>query len=553
MSNPRGRQPIGVNQPPGGGSLYPFVAPSGDILYLLGDFFLSFDDLQDEVAYPLRVAWMYGFGSVIVPPIPGWPTPTHAHDLVVVDANDDVVFNSTLATEFTATAWDNRLLILEWKTDDKVCRCTKFTQWTAADIADGQTLSYDSYITPANGELQADCWYKLPKRVTSLQVGLTNIAGTRLRLDEGYNIGITKLEDGATSNLELPNLSQTKLLVEGTRNINRISISAVPGSGLGTFPGCVGSELVIRTVNRVRSNNYQNFTFDSEGCIRYQRPVGLVSTLPREFEYASFLLSPTEAASALELNNDCRNCCDCTYFAQTYQGLKSQWFLYKEVADLAQTTRDIYTQNRQRWLVQKQIRETDMLRLRVSMDGNCKARWGLAFCNASKCCIANVKIYVTWVEYVNGVITTPSVSQYTCPPAYIDGSEQCNGAEPILPETYGTKGNVFVYSFDYSDPQTITTISGRQCIPDCSSLPESAVKVALYAAVTWEDISPDPATGIPCTYTAVPGGSIPAEVSAIWSAAGVLAPAPVYAQKLTPLAIVDKVNPFCNRCNCAED
>lgn len=551
MSNPRGRQPIGVNQPPGGGSLYPFVAPSGDILYLLGDFFLSFDDLPDEIEYPLRVAWMYGFGSVIVAPIPGYPTPTHSHDLVVVDANDVVVFNSVAATEFTARSWDNRLLILEWKTVDKVCRCTKHTAWTAADIADGQTISYNNYIAPINGELQADCWYKLPKRVTSLQVGLTNIAHTRVRLDEGYNIGITRLEDTATSNLQLPNLTQTKFLVEGTRNFHRIAISAVPGNGLGTFPGCVGSDLVIRTVNRVRSNPYQNFTLDADDCIRYQRPVGLLSAMPREFDYAAFDLTQEEAASALELNNDCQNCCDCTYFAQTYQGLKRQWFLYKDVADLSQTTRDVYASNRQRWIEQKQIRETDMLRLRLMMDGNCKIRWGVGFCNASKCCIGNVKIYLTWIEYVNGVVVSPTISQYNCPPAYINGSAQCDGQVAILPETFGSKQTVFVYSFDYSDPQSITTISGRQCVPDCNQLPESAVKIALYAAVTWENISDNPATGEPCTYATVPTESIPAEVQAIWNAVGVTAPAAVYSQKLTPISIVDKVNPFCKRCDCA--
>jgi hypothetical protein len=550
MSNPRGRQPIGVNQPPGGGSLYPFVAPSGDILYLLGDFFVSFDDLQDEIVYPLRVAWMYGFGSVIVSPPSGWPTPAHSHDLVVVDANDQVVFDSTVATEFTSRSWDNRLLVLEWKTEDKVCRCTKFTTWTAADIADGQTLSYDNYILPANGELQADCWYKLPKRVTSLQVGLTNIAHTRIRLDEGYNISLTPLENVNNFTLQLPNLAQTKPLAEGTRVTNRVSISAVPGNGLGTFPGCVDSELVIRTINRVRSNNYQNFNLDSSDCIRYQRPVGLLSAFPRQFDYAAFGLTHAEAASALEFNNDCKNCCDCTYFAQTYQGLKRQWFLYKDVADLAQTTRDVYSSNKDRWVAQKQIRETDMLRLRLFMDGNCKIRWGVAFCNASKCCISNVKIYLTWIEYKDGIISQPTVPQYDCPPAYINGSAQCDSEVAILPEKFGIQGNIFRYSFNYSDPQSITTISGKHCVPDCRYLPDGSVKTALYASVVWEGIADNPATGQPCVYTGIPNTSVPPEVVSVWATAGLTLPTTVYSQKLTQISIVDQVNAFCKRCEC---
>ena len=52
------RLAVGFNQPPGSGDLYPFVAPSSDITQLLGDLFVSFDDVEDEFVYPLKVAWM---------------------------------------------------------------------------------------------------------------------------------------------------------------------------------------------------------------------------------------------------------------------------------------------------------------------------------------------------------------------------------------------------------------------------------------------------------------------------------------------------------------
>lgn len=146
MANTRGRQPIGVNQPPGGGTNYPFVQPSSDIQYLLGDLFVSFDDLDDTYVFPLKVSWMYGFGTNAVAPPAGYPAPTHAQDIIVTDANDVVVFDSTTATKFTSDVWDSRLLILEWTNTDSILRCVQHTEWTQADIDDGLDKVYDDYI-----------------------------------------------------------------------------------------------------------------------------------------------------------------------------------------------------------------------------------------------------------------------------------------------------------------------------------------------------------------------------------------------------------------------
>lgn len=548
MPNPRGRQPIAVNQPPSGGSLYPFVNPSPDILYLLGDFFVSFDDLADEIVYPLRVAWMYGFGTNSVSPPAGWPTPTHNHDLVIVDANDVVVFDSTLAIRFTHSTWDNRLLILEWTNVDRVCRCTKFTEWTQADVNDGQTITYDNYIEPSNGELQADCWYKLPKRITSIQVGLTNIKNKRIKLSEGYNVTLENLSStDAIANI-LQITQQTTQVVEGTRLTNRVAIAAQPGTGLGAFPGCTGTDLTVKTINRAPANDFGNFTLDGEGCIRYQRPVGLLSNNPREFTYASFVLDPAASASAIQLHNNCKNCCDCTYFAQTYQGLKRQWFLYKDVADLAQETRDIYAQNRQRWLTQKTIRESHMIRARVSIDGNCKVRWGISLCNSGKCCVSEVSLNVIFVEYINGVITTPVIPQVPCLPSYIEGSEECDGPVPILPISNGPDGNFQTYKWNYSDPQTVTLVYGRHIIPDCKNVPETALKLRLIAWASWNNIGIDPThTGGPveCLYNWTEGYELPIEVQNIITNSGGTIPDKVYGLYESSLIVVSSVNPLC--------
>lgn len=91
---PDGRRGIGVNQPQSGLD-YPLIAPSADIQYLLADFYLAYEDTAQEFVHPLRVKWLYGVGCA-PNTAPSWaPTPTHAADILIVDATNRTVFNST--------------------------------------------------------------------------------------------------------------------------------------------------------------------------------------------------------------------------------------------------------------------------------------------------------------------------------------------------------------------------------------------------------------------------------------------------------------------------
>ena len=549
MANTRGRQPIGINQPPGGGTNYPFVQPSSDIQYLLGDLFVSFDDLDDTYVFPLKVSWMYGFGTNAVAPPSGYPAPTHAQDIIVTDANDAVVFDSTTASKFTSDVWDSRLLILEWTNTDGILRCVQHTEWTQADINDGLDLTYDDYIEPANGVLQVDTWYHMPKRIRSLQVGVKSIQGNKLvTLSEGYNVGITEQEQIL---FNAPDIGATtsKPLKPGTRKSTSVNISAEVGSGLGIFPGCGESELQIKTFNRVPSSEYQNFTYDTEGCIRSQRPVALTSYEPREFDYSASLLPVAEAAASIVTSNDCQNCCQCTYFAQTYQGLKRQWFLYRDVAEAAEAVRDIYQDNIDRWEIQKSIREADSVRVRVTMDGNCKVSWGFAHCNSSKCCLYNVRADVTFLYYLNGVLTSPTEAGYDCGGAEIDGSAECDGPTFTTLDVDATGQHAAVF-WDYADPQFVTAVRGRFCFPDCSTVDPSALKVRMHVVVSWDLSGTNPGTGDPCGYPLLTSGDYTADVLSTWSSLGI--PVPTYGryQALSPLLAVESADPFCQRCDC---
>ena len=217
------------------------MRPSSDIQLLLSDLFVSFEDLNDTYVFPLKVSWLYGFGTDAVVPPAGYPAPTHAQDIIITDENDEVVFDSTTASKFTSDAWDSRLLILEWTNSNSILRCVQHTAWTQADIDDGLDRTYDDYIEPTDGELQVNTWYKMPKRITSLSVGVNTVEKTNLiTFSEGYNIGLTT---GNLSFGELPNAVGTaKPLKPGIRKTTRLTVSAESGSGLGVFPGCSDSE-----------------------------------------------------------------------------------------------------------------------------------------------------------------------------------------------------------------------------------------------------------------------------------------------------------------------
>jgi len=574
MANPAGRQSIGVDQSPGAGTRYPFVEPSEDILHLLGDLFVAFDDPRDEIVYPLRVAWLYGFGEnppvgtypvfaagfhsfgqVAWTELTGWiPTPANSHDIIILDANDMIVFDSTTAIRFTSSIWDNRLRILEWTGKYAVCRCTQHTDWTQEDINDGQTRTYAQYILPINGELQADTWYQMPKRVRSLLVDSDPIPveHTAIVFEEGYNVALQRLP---SSNVLTPLLSfavPTTTVVPGTRKVNRINVSAVAGSGLGVFSDCASAEQVIRTINNVAGDSYQNFGYDAEGCIRVQRPIVSTSISPREFTYAALNHSPTAAAAVIQSSNDCVNCCNCTYFARTYQGLKRQWELFQNIAVVSESIRDVFSHSKARWQAQKQIREADLLRVRTMMEGDCKVAWGISICNASKCCISNVKVYLTWLQTLNGLPHVPAIPPYACIQTKIEGSGQCDGPILTTGQPLGISGQLSLVTWDYSDPQSVTTISGRHCFNDCKTAAEGSFKVQLHVAVTWQYVGLNPVTGLPCSSAVIRAEAISSLVNDIWATAGTQAPTDIYAQKEAPLTILNNIHPFASHCACVE-
>jgi len=541
---PYGRMPTAVNQPPSGGSLYPFVAPSTDILYLLSDFYLSYDDPTCQFELPFSIDWLYGFGDNVVAAPSGTPTPVNAHELRVVDANGETVFDSTTADNYATKAWDSRLLIIEWIADDAVCRCVMHTAWEQEDIDAGLSMTYDLHIQPTNGELNARTLNRAPDRVRSIKVGSVTLDPGKVEIVSGYNMDIAELTaaeqytDIAEMAVDLEEFVglTSKPVKTGTRAVSRIGFDAEAGNGLGRYPGCEEITPTLKEINGVRPNDAGDFTFDIGGCLRSQRPIEIVKQIPRKARVRADSLTDEQAASALEMHNDCLPCCDCDYYVRTYAGLKRQWNLHSDIADQMKDARTLFQEIVARWNAEKSCRETNPIRTILMSESGCKAGGGASFCNNNECCAIPVVLRLTFLVNEG---TVPVSEGGDCLQSLINGTQfeeeeayTLAGTWPVL-EAY----------YDYIDPQDSASLSFRVKVPGCTE----ATTVQFYASIHYPDSmeNPDDESCTPATEA-----EVPAAVTAIWAASDLGLPAyttrAIKASRIVPL---NPTSAYCRACN----
>lgn len=472
-----------VNQRPHGGSDYPFVVDSA-YSQLLTDFYLSYQDDVCEFVEPFKLDWLYGFGDVPAAP-PLGSTPANARDVRVVDALDNVVFDSSLAVDYRETAWGDRI-VSEWHSDTSVLRLVARTT-AAPDFQTNETPDL---------ALDVRTCERLPFRVTSLRVGAFRFTG-KVRFEQGYNMAIVA---GAVTP------------VDGGRRRSPIDMDAVPGEGLGQAPGCEETVATLRRINRILPSVGGNFVIEADECFRIQRPLSVVTEefipgyRPHYGSYAATGYTTTQAQASLQLQSDCQPCCPCDYFVRTYRGLKRMWDLWKETASDAEGVRDLYALNRQRWLDQLTCRQENPARLLVIGDRNCKVFVGGSVCNFSQCCLSPIELRFT-VKKFSGNTLVP-LSSLTVVDADINASST-RTTEKYAPEIIGP---VIRFVADYSNAQATTVARMRIC---------SACEVGESLQVTLTVHAPDPepnGNGVICE---LPTPEVDADILAIWAANGV--------------------------------
>lgn len=202
-----------INQPPDGGSDYPFAVECPLAAHVL-DAYVSYAGFE---AFPLTL------------------TATGAgYD--VTDAADAPIASLDVLEARTA-AWGDRT-VLEWDEEDVVVRLVVY-----GDRPGGES-----------GELDPRTYGRLASRVSGLTVSGLTFAGP-VEVVAGYNVSLA--------------LGET-LSPDGGRSRTSVLLDGVPGAGSGRLPGCEEAESFVRRINLVSPGPDGNFRIETDGCVRVQ-------------------------------------------------------------------------------------------------------------------------------------------------------------------------------------------------------------------------------------------------------------------------------------------
>ncbi len=526
-------QTLSVNQGPATqyGTDYPFVDAAASVKYLLGDLYLAYEDDECGFVLPLRVSLLSNFGT----------GSSGRRDVSIVDANDQIVFNTAAGSVvYTDEAWGKNLRTLAWVGETATLRCTMRTASPPWDAAKTWTNS----ISPGNhGALDGRTFMRVPRRVKSLRVGLTKMAGT-IRLSEGYNIQM-RLDD--------------RTQVDGRRHRRRITVRARPGDGLGKLPGCQDIEPVIRRINGVEPTTGGDFTIDTQECYWLRRPAAIVSTTPRQASlggdpFATMLTATINgmpdsylagddknatrllyladvdvtAQAALQILNDCGPCCTCDDFVSTHDGIRRLYEKYKLLAARASSVRDTYVANVARWEAQRNCRLVETLRLTLAAERNCGLFVGGTHCNMTECCATPLILRITYEAFRDGEpVDLTGAFVLKCPEALRAGADTNYDDVPYSPE--GTFP-VFDTIFDAADPQGTSRLRNRVAFIGC----EDTDTIRVTLSVHMPEIR-NRETGLPCTLPAPDDVDVPASVLALWADQPPLQPVRAVLTKTIPI------------------
>jgi len=382
VTSAKGRQGIGVIQPQSGLD-YPLVGPSvfntrdyaRNIRYLLADFYFAYDDPAEytngaKTVHPLRIKHLYGVGCVDNTPSPGFPTPVHAADIVLSDATNAVVFDTTAQpTEFDVQNWSDDYVIYTWKQTQGICRLVAYTSWAAGD---NERQQFNKYLSPLDAVLDERAVYKMPRRLLSIAVrngGITTDKhANQIVFVNGYSTEITP--DAPT--------------VTNFRTTTPVTFSAVAGSGLlGRYTNCTEStgSKPITKLNGVGPDNFGNFLMASSDCLWNRRPTTYQDGKPTPW-----------TTEQLQLGADCGPCCSCKNYSDTAIYMNDTSARYQLIGQRVQNVRVHHDQNVIRWNEQRTCSLLQPLKLML-VPQSCPYIDVIAMlCNTCETCISETTL-----------------------------------------------------------------------------------------------------------------------------------------------------------------
>lgn len=393
----RGRQGVGVVQPQSGLD-YPFIAPSDDIRYLVADLYLEYEDDGPAIQHPLRIKWLYGVGCVDNSAIAGMPTPVNAADILIVDSNDTVVFDSTAADQqrdgqelsdpptakvFTTKAWGADYTIYEWRGLCSVCRLVAYKTWAPDD---NETQNYLKHLAPTAAVIDERAVYRMPSRVTSLTVLTNTLRKTAVNFVSGYNF--------ETSTAAKP---------RGLRRGNNIVFNAVPGAGFGKYSDCGDTEQPLVCINGICK---PNILLEGGDCIWFKTR-GAVHPPTQKF----VPLKDNAASLVQEIRSNCPACCACSDYVTTGLYMNSVGGVYETIGTESNAVLIQHNNNIERWIDQRTCRQREPIKIAMTPQRCPTIDIVVQYCNLCDECAEDVVINMAISTLPSGVSASGYVEQ----------------------------------------------------------------------------------------------------------------------------------------------
>jgi hypothetical protein len=346
------------------GTHFPFISEVSGLERLLADMYLG--HRVESAVLPLRLSQIHNMTQ---------PPSGSRADLVVVDDDSNVVFDSTTATDYRTYNFSTRLKIHEWLTDEAVCRVVQHTgQHDSEDVIVYPTSQYptDAILDERVSEL----W---PKQVYKFKVNNQYISGD-VEFLGGYNF---------TTRLSSINRAS------GNERTNQIIVSAEGGTGEGFTPGCDEEDLInppIKRINQVSPTEKGDFVMTANECLSLVNP----GTTYTDGEGKKIIFDLDQLGKkGFMLKNSCQPCCTCDDFVNTYKGIQRLYDSYAELGRRSAVLRDKHAENISRWLAQKQCRESSIVKLSVLpfniREDSC-AKIAVGICNSYQACRGEIQL-----------------------------------------------------------------------------------------------------------------------------------------------------------------
>ncbi len=410
-----------------GGTVYPFIWPSDNLGNLIGDLYLAIND--DNYAPPFSIKRLSNFNQ----------DSTSRYEVLVVDANDTVVFDTLLSLpeQFKQYAWTDKRRIIEYADENgQILRIVIYT-------VQESPVAWDAIIEPTDGRLDPRTIELIPRHVTQLVVRdedgtLVELpAGTNVAIQGGYNVEIASEQfdtDGSVAGVEL-------------------TVSADPGSGLGRYPGCEAT-VYLQTINKVGPDDKGNIRIrfagpgsSKQNCYWLERPVADIG------DNAEVSVEP----NTLKLHNNCGPCCKCSDMLNVYQAIRRLYNKYKRLGRRAEIVRDTLRAIHDRWRQSAECRSSTALRATLMPLSNCKMAFGVGLCNNLSDNLKGMRLKIDFTgSSVTGCLRCSSVYRA----GNVDPVKNIPRGKPWPYKLSGT-WPIFYADFDCIDAAMLATITGQ--------------------------------------------------------------------------------------------